>query len=132
MKLPNFYVLLPQFTQQRRRMPYAWGTNDCVTFAADAVLAITGVDPIADIRGTWNDEASAMAVLAGLGGLIAAVDAKFPRVDKNFAQIGDLCLVKDANGQPSLAVCVGSYCAAPGTEEMLLTSMSKARLAWRV
>ncbi len=132
MKLPNFVVRLALFTEERRKTPYAWGTNDCVTFSADAVWAITGEDPIADIRGTWSDEEGAQAVLEAQGGLIAACDARYERVDRNFAQRGDLCLIKDANGNPSLGVCIGADAAAPGETEMLMTPVSKARLAWRV
>lgn len=132
MKLPNSHVRLAVFTRDRRKIPYAWGTNDCVTFTADAVWAITGVDPIADIRGTWDSEEGARTVLEGLGGLIAAVDARFERMDPRFAQRGDVCLIKDQNGEPSLGVCIGAFAAAPGESEMLLTPMSKARVVWRV
>lgn len=132
MKLSNAHVRLALFTEGRRLTPYAWGTNDCVTFAADAVWAITGVDPIADIRGTWASEEEALSVLESKGGLVAACDALFERIDKNYAQHGDLCMVRDANRQPSLAVCIGAYAAAPGMEEMLMTSMAEVRLAWRV
>ncbi len=132
MKLPNAHVRLALFTKDRRKTPYAWGENDCVTFAADAVWAITGVDPIEDIRGSWDSEEGARAVLEGLGGLIEAVDARFERVDPKFAQRGDVCLIRDAKGEPSLGVCVGAFAAAPGELEMLLTPMSKAKIAWRV
>lgn len=132
MKLQGFAEKLAQFTTSRRLMPYAWGTNDCVTFAADAVQAVTGTDPIPELRGAWDDESGAMAVLEAQGGLVAAMDARFPRREVNFAQRGDLVLIKDANGQPSLGVCVGRDAVAPGVDEMLLTPIGKARIAWEV
>lgn len=131
MKLYGFPERLSNFTNGRRLQPYTWGTNDCVTFPADAVWAITGEDPIAEIRGTWTDEASAMALLESLGGLIKAVTARFPKVQREMAERGDLVAFKVA-GQLSLAVCVGAHGAAPGPEGMLLTPMNEARLAWRV
>lgn len=133
MKKQGFPELLALYVESRRHLPYAWGTNDCVTFAADAILEITGEDPLGDLRGTWTNEEEAMAVLAVAGGLRAAADARFRRVDKNFAQRGDLCLVKDGAGNPSLAIAVGGgHCAAPGSEELLLVSMNEVRLAWAV
>lgn len=132
MKPAGFAERLAEFTTGRRLQPYAWGTNDCVTFAADAVWAITGTDPIADLRGQWASKESAMTVLAGEGGLIAAMDARLPRKATAFAQRGDLVLVKDAEGEHSLAVCVGQYAAAPGEDEMLLVPMDQARMAWEV
>lgn len=132
MKPAGFAERLAEFTTGRRRQPYAWGTNDCVTFAADAVEAVTGTDPLAELRGAWTSESEAMTVLEAQGGLIAAMDARFLRKAKEFAQRGDLVLVKDANGQPSLAVCVGKDAVAPGEDEMLLVPMGLARMAWEV
>lgn len=123
-------VLLHQFMAARRAMPYAWGTNDCAIFAADAVLAITGEDPLGELRGAWTDEATAASVLQAQGGLIAAMDARFPRRDPAFAKRGDLVLVKDGNGQPSLAVVTGKDAFAPGVSGLVPYPAAKARLAW--
>lgn len=49
---------LAAFIEQRRKMPFAWGSNDCALFAADAVCAITGVDLGEPFRGRYDDEAS--------------------------------------------------------------------------
>lgn len=132
MKLPGFPEKLGSFTMYRRLFPYAWGSNDCVTFPADAIWAMTGEDPIADIRGTWHDEESARAVIAEQGGLIGAADKRFKRhTSPSFATRGDLCMVK-VRDEPSLAICVGLHAAAPGDDGMLLISMSEVLIAWRV
>ena len=132
MKVQGFAEALGELYGVRRTVPYAWGTQDCVMWAADAALAVSGDDPLGDLRGAWSSEAEAMTVLEAQGGLIAAMDARYPRKDKNFAQRGDIALIKDAQGQPSLGVCVGQFAAAPGPEEMLLTPMTKARIVWEV
>jgi hypothetical protein len=67
------------FIEATRLQPYAWGTNDCVTFPANAILAMTGFDPAAKWRGKWNDEASAKALLEAEGGLLAIVQRIYPR-----------------------------------------------------
>jgi len=130
MKQPGYIEALLLFVAERRLTPYAWGTNDCVIYAADAAVVVTGVDPLGDLRGTWATEAEAMAVLAAEGGLVAAMDARFSRVRRNFEQRGDLALVRDADGQPSLAVCMGAYASAPGETEGLLVPANQIRLAW--
>lgn len=132
MKQEGFAESLALFTAARRLTPYNWGTNDCVTFAADSVAAVSGNDPLGSLRGTWTNEAEAMAVLEAQGGLIAAMDARFPRKAREFAQRGDVVLLKDANGQPSLGVCVGRDAVSPGEQEMLLTPITEARIVWEV
>jgi hypothetical protein len=48
-----------KFLLSRATAPFAWGSNDCALFAADAIEAITGMDIAADFRGLYRDEASA-------------------------------------------------------------------------
>ena len=132
MKPQGFAEQLVAFTSARRMLPYQPGTHDCVTTAADWVLEIRGTDPIADIRGSWDSAEGAAAALEAQGGLIAAMDARFTRKPKAKAERGDLLLVKDAAGQPSLAICVGAHGWSPGPTEALLTPMRHVMLAWDV
>lgn len=55
---------LSTYLRQRKATPFAWGENDCVLFAADAVLAMTGVDVCAEYRG-YASEAEAEALMGG-------------------------------------------------------------------
>lgn len=50
-----------------------WGVLDCAHYAGDWVQILTGVDPIADLRGTYSTEAGAVEILAAEGGLRAAL-----------------------------------------------------------
>jgi hypothetical protein len=84
--------------------PFEWGTFDCCMFAADAVLALTGVDLAADFRGKYSDEAGAQAFIATYGDLAALVSAKtadkdMAEINLKFAQRGDLVLVNNADRQ---------------------------------
>lgn len=49
------------------KRPFVWGEHDCVHFAADCVLAITGEDPLADFRGSYDSKESAIEVLRSKG-----------------------------------------------------------------
>jgi len=85
----------------KRREPCVYGINDCVLFAADAVLAVTGRDPIADWRGQWQDEDSAWRLIGedGLEARVVAAMAAFgaPECPPLFAQRGDVCLAVQGN-----------------------------------
>lgn len=62
----------------RMAQPFAWGAADCCAWAFDAVAAVTGVDPIADVRGTYRTAWQARRVLRRLGGLRAVLEARLP------------------------------------------------------
>lgn len=102
----------------RRRMPFQWGTHDCCMFPADCVLAVTGNDLAADLRGTYSTEAEADAVLQRLGGIVEIAIARLgPVVSTEQAQPGDVgLLIVPAGQRPSLAVYGGGglwWAAAP-------------------
>lgn len=87
-----------------RKLPFAWGSFDCALFACNCVLTMTGVDPAADFRGKYHDEAGVEALFQANGGsletLAAGVAAKIGlpeiRPALGFAGRGDLVLVDNA------------------------------------
>lgn len=50
------------------------GKTDCVLTMCDHVYALTGIDPAAAWRGTYNSEAGATAICAPYGGLLGFCD----------------------------------------------------------
>ncbi len=42
-RLLDWEARLARLVRERRNVPYAYGTNDCATFAQDAVFAVTGI-----------------------------------------------------------------------------------------
>lgn len=98
------------------RKPYAWGEHDCVLFAAGAVLAVTGEDPAAAIRGRYRSKAGAARLLRelGAGTLEATLDSLFPERPVAFARRGDLALHDGAIGVVSgrFALFVGAFVAS--------------------
>ena len=67
-------VRLSAFLSAKSRAPLAWGRDDCLMDVADWALALTGVDPAAPWRGTYDDESGADAILAAHGGLVGLLD----------------------------------------------------------
>lgn len=97
---PGALGRLRTLVAQRCRRPFAWGTSDCVTWAGDAVWALTGRDPIADLRGSYFSARGAARVCAAHGGMPAMLDLRLPagRICSSAAIDGDVCLlVADAH-----------------------------------
>lgn len=133
---------LHAFVDARAGVPFAWGTNDCALFAADAVLAMTDVDLAADYRGQYSDANSAAATMAKVTGgttvedvlLHAAAEfalTEWPSV--KFAQRGDLALL---DGEEGLAVGVvylnGVDAVFVSPEGLKRRPVVECRRAWRV
>ena len=138
--------------------PFAWGTHDCVGFAAAWVKASTGVDHLADMKQKrdkregnapaalkrevatllpspfplthsrlWTTAAQAARAIRQAGGLEAALDARFQRIEPHYAQDGDLAL---HNG----CVCIfsGVKIVGPGKTGLTHNSRVLADAAWSV
>lgn len=48
--------------------PFAWGQSDCCTAACDVYLRLTGVDPMARWRGTYDGPRGALRLIRAAGG----------------------------------------------------------------
>jgi hypothetical protein len=56
-------------------MPFEWGKNDCATFAADAILANTGIDIADDFRGKYTTQLGALKTIREVTGGTSVADA---------------------------------------------------------
>lgn len=117
--------------------PYAWGEHDCAMFAAGAVIAMTGADPVPEFRGRYSTAAGSIRALKryGAGTLEATMDAKFAECPVGFARRGDL-----AWHEGSVGVVAGPFALFVGaiddgeTEQAGLIRVPRAawQKAWRV
>ena len=133
-RFPDWPERLAAFIESRRATPFAWGGHDCCLFAADAVLALTGVDRAATWRGRYATEAGAMALLSrpgGLYGLMREVEDIFGvrQVPPLLAQRGDTALVQPGN-LPTMGVVLDQVVAAPGLDGMQFVPLAGALRAW--
>ena len=128
---PDWAECLALFLLARRAQPFAWGTNDCCMFAADAVQAMTGVDHAAEYRGQYSDAAGA-ARLLGAGVEPFADRALGERIAWPLARRGDVVLA-NIEGRRSLGICDGAYVVGPGDDALMYLPMADVALAaWRV
>lgn len=115
----------------RMRQPFEWGEHDCCMWAADCVLAMTGTDHAADVRGSYSDAAGALRVLAQLGGIEAVGGRAGAPVAPFGASVGDVGLV-ESTGRPLLAVCIGAVWLAPAAAGLAAHPLTDASKAWKV
>jgi hypothetical protein len=120
------------YVESLRDQPFLWGKLDCAIFAAGAVEAMTGVDPMAGLSG-YGSEAEADRVLkTETGGtLVRFMDSKFERVPVGFAHRGDLVMVDGglALAMGEVAIQVGEHGAREG---LIRRPRAEWQRAWRV
>lgn len=131
-RLRDWQSRLADCLAERMALPFAWGSQDCVMFAADCAAAMTGEDPAAGVRGSYRSATGAARVLKDRGGLAAiAADALGPEVGALMAQPGDIGLVANS-GQPCLAVWAGASWYAPGPDGLAQFPLEEALHVWRL
>lgn len=102
-RVPDWQRRLRDVFARYRAQPVVCGVSDCGTLWADAVEAVTGVDVLADLRGTYQTPDEAVAALARLGfaDARALADARFSAVWPEDLHRGDLGFAETlAGGSP--------------------------------
>jgi len=125
---------LSDFLADAERRPFVWGEWDCCLFAADWVLALTGVDVAAEFRGAYADEDAALEIVRGYGGMVHMVESLLPDIplsNPKMARRGDVCVVDSPLGE-ALGVCTGERIACASFDGMVLIARRKAIAAWRI
>lgn len=131
MRRYDWQIQFAEFVRERLSMPFAWGSNDCCTFAASAIEAITGINPMADVTPYDSEMAAARLILRA--GDLQALASQFlgAPLPPLMAAVGDVVLVMNA-GRELLAVCNGGTALAPGALGIEVVGMESAVAAWRV
>lgn len=131
-RLHDWQLRLREFAREKQATPFEWGKNDCCLFAADAVLAITGEDVAADMRGSYDSALGAARQLEAMGGVGVIATARLgPSVSPRLARIGDVVLLS-IDGAESLGLCNGTSVLGPSEAGTRAYGMDVAVAAWRV
>lgn len=131
MRHPDWQQRFSAFGRARINMPFAWGSNDCCTFAAAAVEALTGAAPMAAVPP--YDSAIVAARLVEEGGGLEPLAASFlgASVPPVMAAVGDIVLVINSERE-MLGVCNGTNVLAPGAQGIAVLGMESALAAWKI
>lgn len=129
-KLIDWERRLSALVTEAHGKPFAWGQHDCCTWAADCVLAQTGVDHADGIRGTYADARGSVEVLHGMGGL-EGVGHRLGRVIQPLtAMHGDIGIVLSGERE-LMALCNGDHWLVTGTNGLISTPFESALMAWK-
>lgn len=113
--------------------PHAWGTHDCALYAADCVLAMTGVDLAEDYRGRYTTPVGAARMLkrAGVDNLGDFAAQMLPEIDIRAAGRGDLLICDGPEGE-FFAIKIGHMCVGPSATGVLHVPVRQATRAFKV
>jgi hypothetical protein len=131
-RVANWPDALAAKIEEWRGVEVDWGRTDCCQFAADIVLALTGVDHRPKFP-RYASQAEAEAILAAQGGVIAIATSLFGEPKPvAFAHRGDL-LAADFGYGMGFAICLGLDCCMPSLRRGLeFRRTARAVHAWSV
>lgn len=132
-RLPDWETRLAAYLESVRGRPFAWGRHDCCTTTADAVLAMTGEDPVPEFRGRYRTARGSVRALRGIGAgtLATTLDRKFEAVAPGLAHRGDIVMAAGSIGiaMGGIGLFVGEDGARAGHVAVPRTDWTHA---WRV
>lgn len=133
MRLVDWTIRLQDLLQRSATRTFESGTFDCCAFAADDVLALTGVDVIEDLRGLWTSEGEATDLVNRLNGLQAEVTRRLGSPVNNpwLAKRGDIGMY-ESEGGPTLAVCVGEFFVGPSKIGLYRVNTERIDMFWPI
>lgn len=133
MRFDDWEQRLHALTLERLSTPYEWGVNDCALFAADAVLAMTGKDPMAEFRGRYDSQIGALRLISDMGkdSLGDAVATMLDEIEPARLSRGDVGLFDGVEG-PFLAIVQGVSAVAPGADGLTHVKTVTALRGFRV
>jgi hypothetical protein len=113
-----------------RHVPFAWGSQDCVSLAADWVMALGLDDPIAPFRG-YTDARSAVLAIRAAGGISSYWATALPETPIGMARRGDLGVIHIGRREATVIVTGGELVGA-GAQGLVTLPRSRLVRAFEV
>jgi hypothetical protein len=132
-RLPGWPARLIACVEAARDRPFAWGSHDCCTFAADCIQAVTGEDVRARAGIGPYDNARVARKALGRGGLkgLATRLLGEPLAFPAHAGRGDVALIR-LGRRAWLGVVIDARVACVGPEGLVFVPRSGIAEAWPV
>lgn len=131
MRVSNWEVLLHEYLQSSKNLPFEWGKHDCATWVSDWRKIMTGQDAAISWRGKYKTERGAMLQIkrAGFDAMADWVDSILgERLATPFlAQRGDIGMVQGA-----LGIVTGRDICALSPNGLLAFPIDQMQIAWGV
>lgn len=132
-KQHNWPTALHRLIIDNQNTPFAWGTFDCCTFAADAVKAQTGIDPDEPYRGKYSTSAGALKIMkqSGAGDIESTMRQQLGEPVDVSPSRGDICLFEGENG-PTAGVYASGVIWSPGEKGLVAHRNPNVLHVWRI
>ncbi|WP_407673237.1 DUF6950 family protein [Ochrobactrum chromiisoli] len=97
---PQWEKRLVAVTEAHLVTPLVWGKSDCLLTTCDAIEAMTGGDPAADIRGKYKSKTGAYRLIKqrGYDSLGAVLTDRFTEIPVAMAGRGDVGIYQNTVG----------------------------------
>jgi len=133
-RIDNWECYLAEAIDVAHAKPFAWGLHDCVTFAFETRMTLTGgADMAALWRGRYSTALGGARVMRRLGwGSLEDMGLALlgaPRETPLLAQRGDIVLADTGLG---FGICVGATAAGMAPEGLMTVPLTSCRLAWTI
>lgn len=135
-KKPDWELRLEFHITSSVHRVFRYGAFDCCTFAADAILEMTGLDVMKKLRGYKGAKAAA-ELLKRLGGMEKALEAiatenRMEEVTVLKAQRGDMVLIPGKRPMVGILSLDGFWVVVPSIRGIFRVPLKQCARAWRV
>jgi hypothetical protein len=131
----NWPKILDALLLEYREKPFEWGSNDCCLFAANVVLAYTGIDMGVRWRGKYDSKDSLEELLQGMTVEEimeqVAEDYNLPEIKPLQASRGDVVILESELG-PALGIVTGAQSACTGHDGIAFRNNRHIKRAWKI
>lgn len=123
---------IAEYVVSVRSRPFDPVTNNCALFAAGAITAATGKNPVADMGIVLNSQRDVVDVLARFGGVKGLAEHYLGPMRATLqASRGDLVIKPGIDGD-TLGVCMGDHALFLGPDGLQVRQLSECFGSWAV
>lgn len=110
-------------------IPFEWGKHDCTTYVCNWIKVKVGRDVLSELP-KWQDQRSAMRIMARMGGLEAAACKLLGPPKLSHPATGDIALLKAPHS--CFGIVNGSVIMAVSASGLTTIGLSMADKVWEV
>ena len=130
MRKPDWENELNKYLNTLNKKVFQFGKYDCCIFVADAMLAITGIDHMAEYRNKYTtlDEGNSLLQTVGKRSLYRTLTAKFGKAQKGvYGKKGDVAYHEDCCG-----LVIGRYAMFIGEKGQVIIPIKSVQRIFKV